>query len=380
MRISTRSVAASLVLVGLLTPDAARCGSFSDALSDTPIQRKIAEGLARSIGRGLPVLAASPGVTYEFDLETGVFERNASILGQLFLERPDTIGKKRANISLSYQRVKFDTFQGKDLDSLSDTRPFASTTGPPFTVPNIRIELDTYETTVSATYGITDDLEFNLTLPVVYSEFDFNITIAALGSEEPFPRNPPSELGVGDLFLRGKYRLLVSSWARAALGLGLRIPTGNEDNFQGTGAVEVTPLLHVSHDPFPLGPHLRLQPYISGGVNFDADDVDGSEGRWGVGLDCAVRDRLTIAIAVLGRHAFSRLGPPGLFDFDRVDGSSAPLFGWDSDRPDFYDLSVGGRLRLWRDTIMAFGNVILPLNDDGFRADLIPLFGLEAAL
>ena len=39
----------------------------------------------------------------------------------------------------------------------------------------------------------------------------------------------------------------------------------------------------------------------------------------------------------------------------------------------------GGRVNLWHDTVFGFANVILPLNRDGFRSDVIPLVGIEAA-
>jgi hypothetical protein len=34
---------------------------------------------------------------------------------------------------------------------------------------------------------------------------------------------------------------------------------------------------------------------------------------------------------------------------------------------------------LWRDTVIGFANVLLPLNDDGFPSNVIPLVGEEAA-
>jgi hypothetical protein len=54
------------------------------------------------------------------------------------------------------------------------------------------------------------------------------------------------------------------------------------------------------------------------------------------------------------------------------DGTTHLLF-------DYYDLSIGGRIDLWRDTIIGFVNAIVPLNRDGFRSDVIPLAGIEAA-
>jgi hypothetical protein len=109
-----------------------------------------------------------------------------------------------------------------------------------------------------------------------------------------------------------------------------------------------------------------------------------SEGRFGVGLDCAVAERVTAAVAVLGREGFSDIAPPGFFDVARIDPQtgrrfSAPVLGFDRGRPRAWDVSLGGRANLWRDTVLAFANVLLPLERDGFRSDVIPLAGVDAA-
>jgi hypothetical protein len=44
-----------------------------------------------------------------------------------------------------------------------------------------------------------------------------------------------------------------------------------------------------------------------------------------------------------------------------------------------YDVSLGGRVNVWRDTVYVFFNVLLPLQRDGLRADVVPLGGVEAA-
>jgi hypothetical protein len=38
-----------------------------------------------------------------------------------------------------------------------------------------------------------------------------------------------------------------------------------------------------------------------------------------------------------------------------------------------------GRVNLWRVKVVGFVNVIVPPNRNGFRADVIPLAGVEAA-
>jgi hypothetical protein len=149
------------------------------------------------------------------------------------------------------------------------------------------------------------------------------------------------------------------------------------------GTPILAPMLYASTRPVRAGPWLQFQGYLNGGVNFDAEDVPASEGRYGVGLDCRVAERVTAAVAFLARHPFRRIGEAGIFDLRRVTRGggqplTAPLFGFRGERADFYDLSVGGRVNLWRDTLLATANVLVPLNDDGFRSDVIPLVGIEA--
>ena len=72
----------------------------------------LADGLALSIGRALPVTAASAGFGYVYDPQTNVFERRTPILGQLFIEKADTIGAGRWQIAAGWQRVAVRVWRG----------------------------------------------------------------------------------------------------------------------------------------------------------------------------------------------------------------------------------------------------------------------------
>ena len=367
----------------------------------------VARVLAMSVGRSLPVTAASAGFVYRFDPETAAFERETAIPGQLFLETTDPVGKGRWNVDLNYQRVHFDEFEGQDLDRLHDTHPPIALTvksnlfAPqriPLTIPLFGVDLDTHQWTASTTYGVTDDLDLNLTLPLVYSTLDvsarFGLPALPVG-----PSTPPcttatcdlgdSKVGLGDIFLRGKLRLLARAWGQAAAGLVMRIPTGDPNNFEGTGDLEIAPMFYAESARFQVGDLISLKSYFNGGLDLDAEDVGRSEGRWGIGLDVEIAQRATVGVAFLARHAFERLGRAGVFDVPRcarVDGFTctrltprpSPLFGFENERPDFYDLSTGIRINVWGDTVIAFANARVALNDDGVRASVIPLVGLEA--
>jgi len=283
--------------------------------------------------------------------------------------------------------VRIDTVDGHDLDRLSDTRfPIVDPdNGRLFTVPRFGLDLDTHQVTTSVTYGVTDDLDLNLTIPVLDSRFGTNVIFRDVANgQEQRARVRSSKVGPGDLFLRGKYRLLHGAWGDLAAGLVLRAPAGNQDNFQGTGAWEPAPMLYAATPSLSLGHGVGLQAYANGGVELNADDIERSAGRFGLGLDCAVKERFTAAVAVLGREPFQGIAPPGFFDVARVDPTTgrrftAPVLGLERDRASAYDLSLGGRVDLWHDTVFGFANVILPLNRDGFRSDVIPLVGIEAA-
>lgn len=377
-----------LVLIVVGVPAASR----ADVLED--IGNRLTSATAEAFVRSYPLIAASAGVTYRFDPLTGAFEREAAMIGQLFLERAEPIGRGRWNIGVSYQRVALDSIEGKNADALSDPTPIllVDENLEPValaTFDRLSIEAVTHVTTFSVTYGVSDAADLNLTVPVIVSDLHtevtasvFNLISGELASNTV--RDSETSAGVGDVILRGRYRLLDLNPVKAAAGLVLRFPSGDADSLRGTGVYEVTPMLYVSTGTWRPASWTRLAAYLNGGVDLVADDVDASEGRWGVGLDVGITDGGTLGLAVLGRHPFKRLAPPGFFDVVRVlPGPTlgvAPLFGIQGDRPDYYDFSVGGRVNLWRDTVIGFANAIIPLNDAGIRTGVIPLAGVEVAL
>jgi hypothetical protein len=286
------------------------------------------------------------------------------------------------NVSLSYQWVHIDRVDGQAIDRLSDTRAFiVDAIGEPsnFIFRRFAIDLTTHQVTTSVTYGATDDLDLNLTVPMLETRLGVHTSAVNQFGVPLHTSAHGSAFGVGDLFLRGKQRLVSGRFGDLAAGLVLRVPTGEQDDFQGTGDWETSPMLYAATPSFCLATSLQAQAYANGGVELNADEVDQSHGRFGAGVDLRIAEHATLAVAFLGREAFAGIAPPGFFDVRRVNGSRLPFLGLERDRVSTYDLSVGGRLNLWRDTIFGFANVLLPLNDDGFRSDVIPLIGFEAA-
>jgi hypothetical protein len=357
--------------------------------------------LAESFGRSLPLPSASAGVSYAFDPATGNFERQPTTFGQVYLDRADTLGAKRVNVQFLYEYVKLDELSGEDASDLRDPTPiYVPGKAAAIRVPRLDVKAVQHQFLFALTYGITENFEATVALPLLYNVLDARARVAAVGirtdgavvSVDQTVEDNTRPFGVGDLFLRAKYRIVDEGPVHVAANLLLRIPTGDQDDLQGIGFVELAPTLIASTRVFEPAPWARLQGHLNAGVGFDTEDVGASEARWGIGLDWGITQRITAAIAILGRNQFARVAPPGFFDFPRcrtqnlllcasdqsVRGGTAPLFGLSGARPDYYDLSIGGRGSVWRDTVFAFVNVVLPLNDGFVRTDPIPLIGVEA--
>ena len=348
--------------------------------------------LANTVALTYPVASASSSVSYIYNPTLDVLERRTGVGGPIIGERAETIGHGVLNVGLSYSHVHLTSINGDDLDHLVN-RPvvdgrvisFPVTAGTMlkdgrFTnfLP-VRVAADlgiaANIVTPSLTYGVTRDLDLNVTLPILQTSLDVDTR-----SKIPDPRLPrfalpagsplagterfgasDSAAGVGDLLLRAKYLLLRQEFVDVAALLGLSLPTGDPDNFQGTGTTRVQPALVLSH---VFGD--RFEPLLNVGIDLNADDVSSSIVRWAVGTT-AQFGPVTGALVFLGRHELARQGD-----------SIEPAFFFQIERNDQYDASIGLRWR-FADTGFVSANALVPLNQQGLRADVIPTVEVEYA-
>ncbi len=296
--------------------------------------------------RTAPLPSASAGIIYRYDPTTGTFVRESEVAGQIYMERPATVGAGAWNLSSSYQFA--------DLH---------------FDLPNVfREDAEIHEIFASAIYGVTDDLDVGLTVPVIY----FHIT-ADLSSQFGGGRvASTSDLTVDPIFIRAKYRLVDRPYLQLSTGLVIQMLT--QSLFDG-GNRRVQPgfYLYASRDRVPVGGSMFLQPYVNVGVDWFEDDVDHPEVKWAVGMDWNVTSRFTPAVAFLATH---QPNTPSV--------------------KDSYAVSVGARVSLWGDTLIGFANVLFLVDVgtsglgpfSGVRervgpfseVNAIPLVGIEATL
>jgi len=375
---------------------AARASSLSSLLAQGRFKElrlaPLGPALANTVALTYPVASASSSVTYVYNPALDVLERRIGVGGPIIGERAETIGRGVLDVGLSYSHVHLTSINGEDLDHLVN-RPVVDGRVISFPVPSgtmlkdgrftnflpVRVAADlgiaANIVTPSLTYGVTPDLDVNVTLPILQTSLDVDTR-----SRIPDPRLPrfalpagsplagterlaasDSAAGVGDLLLRAKYLLLREEFVDVAALLGLSLPTGDQDNFQGTGTTRVQPLLVLSH---VFGD--RFEPLLNVGMDINADDVSRSIVRWAVGTTAQVGP-VTGALVFLGRHELARQSDP-----------IEPAFFFQIERNDQYDASIGLRWR-FADTGFVSANALVPMNQQGLRADVIPTVEVEYA-
>ena len=371
-------------------------GSLVGLLDDPRLEKlelsALGPVLANTVASTYPVASASSSVTYVYNPALDTFERQSGVAGPIIGERADTIGRGQLNLTTSYSYVHLTTINGEDLDQLVN-QPTVNGQAIVFPVPGgvtakekftnflpVKVVADlnvkAHIFTPSVTYGLTPDLDVNLTVPLIHT----SLAVTA-DTQVPDPRFPQYALppgdpnatsesltlsdgayGVGDVLLRAKYVFLRGSPVDMAVGLGVKLPTGSKDDFQGTGDTRVAPALIVSRVFVK-----RFQPLFNLGIDYNANDVSRSIITWALGTTAQIVDPLTAALVFFGRHELAA----------QADPIENPFF-FQIERNDIFDSSVGFRYRFAGSGIVS-ANAIVPLNEQGLRAAVIPTIEVEYA-
>jgi len=357
-----------------------------------------------------PAVSTVPGLTFRYNAELQAFERSSGSLGPVYVERPQTLGRGKLDVGFSYLFQDFDELDGASLDGLSFRLGHADCCGGPGFVtpdgeqggtPDSSFELDTADIifdkfdleshvlSLYATYGITDRWDVNVLVPIVFTSLDVRARAVLNNvSINPFTGQPThlfpdgtnvqtktvddDATGVGDLLLRTKYHFLSSNGFNLASGLSLRLPTGDEDNFQGLDDVVLTPYLALSQE------WSRFDFHFQAGFDINADDTERSRARYGIGLTTQLVERVAFLIDIIGSSNLTEqdlsVTVPVIEGADVV-GTRTITQGL---RTDIVDLAVGFKAA-FAPSVVGFAAVFLPLNDDGLRSDAVPTAGLEVS-
>ncbi|PYX84990.1 MAG: hypothetical protein DMG70_05070 [Acidobacteria bacterium] len=208
------------------------------------------------------------------------------------------------------------------------------------------------------------------------------------------PSNPATSLnatlssfrtatGLGDVILRVKDTLLKGERAAVALGVDVRVPSGDEKNFLGAGAAGIKNFIAASYRA-RVSPHVNVGYEFNGSSILAGNSITGQKARlpdqffYSGGVDAGVTKRLTCALDLLGERLY---GAPHVVKGPFVDvlGVSHP------DIPQttlthrsfsMNDLAVGAKVHPGGNFLLT-GNVQFKLDNGGLRAKIVPLGGIS---
>ena len=171
--------------------------------------------------------------------------------------------------------------------------------------------------------------------------------------------------------------------ARVALGLDVRTPTGDEQNFLGAGAVGVKPFIAASY-------RARVSPHANLGFEWNGDSLlagnvaTGSSGKlpnqffYSGGVDVGITKRLTVAADLLGQRLSSteRIRQTAFVDSQGVTHPEISQIQLFKDSANIDDFSIGAKVNPIGNLLIT-ANVLFKLNDPGLRAKVVPLVGIS---
>jgi hypothetical protein len=354
----------------------------------------------------VPLPSPASGFTYQFDASLGVFQRTTQSFGPILAERADTIGARRVSVGFAFQRFTFDTVEGLDLGQVPavfthDNAALRGGREDVVTTVNA-IEASVAQSTTFVTVGITDHFDVSIAVPIVSNNLKVvsEATIHRLGTTDPlthFFRQSDGEVGVrriftavgsatglGDLMVRLKHSLKKGSASGVAVGVDVRIPTGNEMNLLGSGTAGLQPFAIWS------GTFQRVSPHVNASYKWNGSSVlAGNPARgetadfpdqigYAAGADVSVNPRVTFAFDLLGTYVIDaeRLRPTS---FHALDGRSVfPNIVFTRESMNNLSGACGLKVALL-DRLLVDVNVLFKLDEHGLRDKVTPLVGIEYA-
>lgn len=364
------------------------------------------ESISRNVS-SFPIPTTVASETFVF--VNGVPTPTSSSFGPISAERAQTLGRGRLSAGLTYTRLGFQRIRGVDLRDIGLTFVHQNVDFPGcdaafgddcsrYGVPaleNDRIDLvldlniNAEVVALYTTYGLTDWLDLGVAVPVIGLEMigSSRATIVPFGGGPVAhffggtPTDPvltarsqshAQTTGIGDVAVRMKARFARGpTWQVAVLG-EVRAPTGRQEDFLGTGNWNATGLFVISGDLSGFSPHANL------GYGYRGSRLDQDAFRASLGFDDRLADWVTLAVDVLGVFKVGQqtLVLPRSVTFDAPFRRTIRLTNIPDRRDDTIDGAFGFKFRA-APGLVVIANALVPLNEGGLRAGVVPTLGIE---
>src|SRR6201995_4906503 len=359
-----------------------------------------------------------------FIFANGVMQE-ATSCGPVLTDRAETLGKKKIFVGASYEYFNFDkadnvnlksfgaVFQHEDEPTICATIPSTPCeNGEPIYVNDIiatqnRIDIKVHQITLVGTYGLSDKLDVSLAIPIVNARVGMTSNATIFNFEPPPPNhtfapitNNPRETyispsnailtnsdtatGIGDLRLRGKY----VAWRDAkeksavAVGLDLRLPTGDAYKFTGSGTWGLRPFVIYSYSA-------RVSPHASAGFEGNGNSILAGTVTsqpvtkaqlpnvftYSAGADASLRRWAGVSADFIGTSLLNeaRLENSTFSDYKGNPHANVSTF---TSTVNQSNIALGAKVRPVA-RLLITGNVLFRLNDAGLHFKPSPLIGVS---
>ncbi len=340
----------------------------------------------------------------------GVPTPTSNSFGPIFAERGQTIGRGRFDIGFSYTSIGFDRLRGAPMDDLSLTFLHENVDFPPcdnlfggdcsqFGFPlweqdEIRLDLDLSIRAklyaFNAVVGVLDWLDVGVALPIVDLSIDGTsiavIRPARLDDVQHFfggtagdpvltttSSTRGSTLGLGDVAARAKIQILDGDEVDVAVLGEVRLPTGREEDFLGSGSASVRGLFIASATMGAFSPHVNF------GYKVRSGDVGPDVFHFAAGFDHRLSEWATFVVDLLGDIPMGdSLAFPDDVRFSTPFPRSVSLANIPNIRDNVVEGAFGMKFRT-SNGIVLWTNALIALNDGGMRDGLVQTFGFQFA-
>jgi len=349
-----------------------------------------------STGLGnLPFTSATSGVTFRID-ENGVPVSTSVSGGPVFAERSQTLGRGRLLAGVNINGITMDNLRGVPLSNLEFRFTHQNVVDPALGDPLYErdiievatdLSLNLLVTSVFASYGILNDVDVGVLVPVVRASLS-GTSVATLDAfDQPSPHlfgdasNPStmaqsstdgSAMGIGDIAVRVKVNLYQTpQYGFALLGDG-RLPTGSEEDFLGSGTTSIRALGILSGSFGNFAPHANAGFAYRSGVHQNHSLLAT------LGFDQLVSERVSIAGELISDFELgeSNLILPDPVVFTAPTVATVKLTDIPDQKDNLLDAAFGLKFLLGSDT-RGVTNVLFPLNDGGLRPKFLWTIGVE---
>jgi len=402
-------------------------GHFEDSFVGTlrPLDSAIA-----SQSSVLPLASPSSGITFTWNPSAKVFTPSTESFGPVLGERAETIGRYKLSLGVAYQFFKFSTVDGTKMTGLpvvfthqDDSDDVfgrtCSVTGDNTTQcgfvrdvikTNTAVDLKIHQYTTYVTFGLTNKIDVSMAIPIENARMGVSTTATIVNNSQQnlhtfVPRSDcaapcfngsfskfRTASGIGDITLRVKGTAWSSERSALALGVDMRVPSGDELNFLGSGALGLKPIVVWSYRS-RISPHALVGFEMNRGSVLAGDISTGVKTKlpgqltYSLGADAWLTNRVTVAVDLIGQQifeapretlaTFTELGACTTsactsFAAPKTDSNLDQAFG-------SYNISngsIGVKLKPFENFLVT-GNALVKLNNGGLRARVVPLLAFS---